>query len=571
MNLAQLCMGCMADKGSALVCSHCGFQEKPPVVGAIHLPLRTVLNERYLIGRILGEGGFGITYLAYDLILTLRLAIKEFLPRGFATRASDGITVSAYTQETPGEMQVAFTHGLKNFLEEARILARFNEYPGIVAVRDYFATNGTGYLVMNYLDGMTLKQEVAIQGGRLPFSQAFELLEPVMTTLREVHAAGLAHRDISPDNIYITRDRQVKLIDFGAARFALNEGNHSLSVIFKRGFAPMEQYHTHGRQGAWTDVYALAGTLYFSLTGQVPPEAPARVLEDRLRLPSALGVAMPGTTEAVLLKGLAVRVENRYRSIEAFQQDLTQAILEEKTQVLPARSAMSPPDGLFLETEALPAKMDHSLRTPASGHRGKTLGVAATLLIIAALAMIPEFQHFSESPLPPPSLQDTPPTPEPLVTPITVEPTMLIQPKLLIQLSTTKGTDSVYRVGEPLKLAAQLSEDGYLYCYYQDEAGRIARIYPNRYAPDSYLRTGQSIYIPGENAGFSIEFTKTGQQPEAMCLASKRELGAKLPAHLKVVDLEPVSVESLDQVINAFQTLDPDVTCQRLRLAIIHN
>lgn len=581
MNPQHLCMGCMTDHGGAPVCPQCGYQEEQPVTGGgLYLPPRTLLNERYLIGRLLGEGGFGITYLAYDLTLTLKLAVKEFLPRGFATRAADGITVSAYQDVAQSEVRQVFTHGLEKFLEEAQILARFSEYPGIVAVRDFFTANGTGYLVMSYLDGMTLRQHVAAQGGRLPFSQAFQLLSPVMDALQKVHAAGLAHRDISPDNIYITRDQQVKLIDFGAARFALMENGHSLSVIFKRGFAPMEQYHTHGQQGPWTDVYALAGTLYYAVTGQAPPEAPVRGLDDPLQPPSALGVEMPGTTEAVLLKGLAVRVELRYRTIEAFQQDLARvAVDEDKTQVFPARPAVPArpgkllPDPLFLHEESPPEKNPPETDIgPSNRHRlVKGLGIAVPMLLIAALLAIPRSQDSADSPtIPPPLVKDAPPAPEPPVGPFAVTPATTIPKTRLIQLDTPRGTTPVYHVGERLELMAQVSDDGYLYCYYRDESGNIARIYPNRYALDSYLRAGQRIDIPGPNAGFSIEFTEADQRPEVLCLASKRDLGAKLPASLKVADLEPVSVASLETVVQVFQVLDRDsLSYARLRLTVL--
>lgn len=576
MNPQRLCIGCMTDHGGAPMCPQCGYREGQPATGGgLYLPPRTLLNERYLIGRVLGEGGFGITYLAYDLTLTLKLAVKEFLPHGFATRAPDGVTVSA-CREGSSETRQVFTHGLEKFLEEARILARFNEYPGIVAVRDFFAANGTGYLVMNYLDGMTLKQHVAAQGGRLPFPQALQLLSPVMHALRAVHAAGLAHRDISPDNVFITCDQQVKLIDFGAARTAMADGDQSLSIIFKRGFAPMEQYHTHGRQGAWTDVYALAGTLYYALTGKTPPEAPARALDDPLQPPSALGIEMPGTTEAALLKGLAVRVETRYRTIEAFQQALEEAVAEDRTQILPAQPPPPPPahweqpssDWMLLtevkpHDQALPVKS----APPQKNRWTLVLGIAALAVLVVVGWGISHHAEEEASRLPLVPLERSPS--QPLAPLADVNPPTPIPKPPLIHLDTPRGADPVYHVGERLDLTAQVSEAGYLYCYYRDENGNIARIYPNRYAPDSYLRAGQRIDIPGQNAGFSIEFTEADQYAEVLCLASNHKPGAKLPTHLRVADLEPIGVTSLEAVIEAFQAHDESLTYRRLRLAVL--
>jgi formylglycine-generating enzyme required for sulfatase activity len=215
MELQNLCMGCMAETGGAAACPQCGFAEGQATTGGgLYLPPHTVLNGRYVIGRVLGQGGFGIIYLAFDVTLNLKLAIKEFLPRELAARGADGVSVSVYQDQA----RQLFAYGLEQFLAEARTLARLSEHPGIVTVRDFFVANGTGYLAMSYLDGLTLKDYVARKGGRLPFLAGFRALLPVMDALREVHALGLLHRDISPDNIYLTRDKQVKLIDFGAAR-----------------------------------------------------------------------------------------------------------------------------------------------------------------------------------------------------------------------------------------------------------------------------------------------------------------------------------------------------------------
>lgn len=309
------CMGCMTDKGSVAICPHCGFAESDQSALRQHLPPRTLLQARYTVGRVLGEGGFGITYLGWDDTLALRVAIKEFLPHVLAGRSSDGLSIQVYQGKSTQE----FAYGLEQFLDEARMLARFADHPGIAAVRDFFAANQTGYLVMNYLDGMTLQEHLTRQGPRLSIDQALALLLPVMDALQAVHASGLLHRDISPDNLFLPNGKPTKLIDFGAARSALSQHNCSLSVVVKPGFAPEEQYRTRGEQGPWTDIYALGATLYCLLTGERPPPAPDRLYQDNLLPPSALGVILPAPTEKTLLKALAVRSENRFQTVAEFQ------------------------------------------------------------------------------------------------------------------------------------------------------------------------------------------------------------------------------------------------------------
>jgi formylglycine-generating enzyme required for sulfatase activity len=416
MELQDLCMGCMAENGGAAVCPQCGFAESQVTTGGgLYLPPRTVLNERYVIGRVLGQGGFGIIYLAFDVTLNLKLAIKEFLPRELAARGADGVSVSVYQDQA----RQLFAYGLEQFLAEARTLARLSEHPGIVMVRDFFVANGTGYLAMSYLDGLTLKDYVARKGGRLPFLAGFRALLPVMDALREVHALGLLHRDISPDNIYLTRDKQVKLIDFGAARVALGERSKSLSVIFKPGFAPEEQYRSKGNQGPWTDVYALAGTLYYAITGHVPPEALDRLAEDTLLPPSALGVDIPPAAEAVLLKALAVRATGRYPTVDVFQQELMRTAVNRKEEA-PA-PVVQPQWGQSVIPVARPVKLVAKPKKNSFENEFllavAIIGFAGLVAVILPLIPIPA----------PPST----PIPASLPTPILAPPRLSFEPKMV--------------------------------------------------------------------------------------------------------------------------------------------
>ncbi len=315
MDSERLCMGCIKDRGEQDECPHCGWVEGTMPESPQHLPPRTVLNEKYLIGRVLGQGGFGITYLAWDLNLNIKLAVKEYMPQDLASRAAGHSMVSAYT----GALNDQFEYGLEKFLQEARTLAQFEGHPSIVSVRDFFRANGTAYLVMHYIEGVTLKGLVAEEGGALPVSKALQIMMPVLDALKEVHAVEILHRDISPDNIFINMKGQVILIDFGAARQAIGEKGRSLSIIMKPGFTPEEQYRSKGVQGPWTDIYAVAATIYRVIAGQMPPESLDRLEEDTLIPPSRMDVEIDSLQEQALLKALAVRAGDRFQSVEEFQ------------------------------------------------------------------------------------------------------------------------------------------------------------------------------------------------------------------------------------------------------------
>ena len=200
----------------------------------MYLGTGTLLHNRYVVESLLGHGGFGITYSALDKILNVKVAVKEYLPRQLATRAEGQTKVSIFT----GESRKHYEYGLKKFLEEAQSVARFAHHPNVVSARDYFEANGTAYMVMEYVEGVTLKEYLAKKGGRIAFEEAKGVMMPVMDALREVHHAGMLHRDVSPDNIYITTSAQVKILDFGAARYFAGEQSKSLSVILKSGYAP---------------------------------------------------------------------------------------------------------------------------------------------------------------------------------------------------------------------------------------------------------------------------------------------------------------------------------------------
>ncbi|MEI7610628.1 MAG: serine/threonine-protein kinase, partial [Rhodospirillaceae bacterium] len=277
----------------------------------VHLPPGTWLLTRYRTGKLLGQGGFGATYLGWDDRLQIRVAVKEYFPTNLVSREPGGNGMVPHTTEH----RQTFAKGISKFLEEARTLARLRDIREIVSVQDYFEDNGTAYLVMELLQGMTMKKYIADQGGKIEYKKALSILMPIMKALHSVHEQGMVHRDVSPDNIFMPGGGGAKLLDFGAARATAGEAGAGLTVILKPGFAPPEQYFSDSRQGPWTDIYALGATFYCAITGKPPQDSTRRLQEDGLQPPSAVGVAMPPEIERVLMTALALRRQDRYQSM----------------------------------------------------------------------------------------------------------------------------------------------------------------------------------------------------------------------------------------------------------------
>ena len=312
------CYGCMRLKDDQPVCPHCGYDERTQ--NDIHqLPTGTVLKEQYLIGRVLGQGGFGITYLAWDLYLDTPVAVKEYFPKEVVMReCSVSTNVSICT--TDGETR--FRNNKERFLREAKMLARFSQTPEIVQVRNFFLANNTAYIVMEYVEGITLKQYVADQGGKLSVEETMSILRPILRALAMVHKAGLIHRDISPDNIMLLPGGGAKLLDFGAVRDVASGSSASTEAILKRGFAPIEQYQKRGNLGPWTDVYAMSATIYYCVTGEVLLDSPDRLLEYEDLDLSKKAPQLPEYQCRALEHGLQLRTENRTASVEALYREL---------------------------------------------------------------------------------------------------------------------------------------------------------------------------------------------------------------------------------------------------------
>lgn len=312
------CMGCMAPmEEQERICRHCGYQKNTDVKEAYYLLPHTVLKEKYLIGRVLGYGGFGVTYIGWDEILQRKVAVKEYLPSDFATRSYGSRRVTVFS----GEAAEQFQAGLQSFLFEARRLAKFNAVAETVDIYDCFEENGSGYIVMEYLDGATVK-EVLRKRKRISVEQARAIALSVLRGLSAVHKESIIHRDIAPDNIFITKAGRVKILDFGAARYATAVQSKSLSVILKPGFAPEEQYRSRGEQGPWTDIYALGATIYCMITGKRPEESIQRLAEDHVKPPSQLGIAIDPNIENAIMNSLNIRKEYRIQDADSFYRAL---------------------------------------------------------------------------------------------------------------------------------------------------------------------------------------------------------------------------------------------------------
>ena len=278
----------------------------------------TRLIGRYTIEGVLGQGGFGITYLGIDELHEKKVAIKEFFPQGIVTRNieyQDTVTVTFVGEKDNYEK------GKERFLKEARTMAKFSKDEGIVKALDFFEINNTAYIVMEYLEGVTLKQYLR-ENERIDAEDLVELLVPLIEALDEIHSQGLIHRDISPDNIMVLPDGRIKLMDFGAARDYTEFGEKSLSIVLKPGYAPPEQYQTHGVQGPWTDIYALCATMYKCITGENPPDAIDRLVDDHLKKISAFGFTVSPQIEEAIIKGMSVAAKDRYQNVGDFCEDL---------------------------------------------------------------------------------------------------------------------------------------------------------------------------------------------------------------------------------------------------------
>lgn len=321
----KICFGCFGSYDDQFeICPHCGYVEGTKPELAIYMRPGTVLQERYVVGRALGHGGFSVTYLAWDALLRHKVAIKEYLPSEYATRQPGESRLTVFSGK-PGEY---FRFGRQKFLDEAKRLSAFQNEDGVVHIYDCFSENETAYLVMEYLEGETLSDHLK-RSGPLPPQEAINMLAPVMISLQHIHDSGMIHRDIAPDNIMLLSSGGVRLIDFGAARHAVHDCGKSMTVIIKDGYSPEEQYNSHSVQGPAADVYALSATLYQMLTGVTPPNAMERGAylrthrRDLLAPPSKYCKSITKSQEAAILNGMCLHTQDRTQSVAELYEELT--------------------------------------------------------------------------------------------------------------------------------------------------------------------------------------------------------------------------------------------------------
>lgn len=299
-------MSCMYGTITNGRCSHCGRPPVPPEGRrADALPLNLKLHGRYWIGDVLGRGGFGITYAAWDEKENRRVAVKELYPSMDVSRGSDQCSVLV-----KGGQEEYFSQVYRCFEKEAHTLMELQQ-DGVVRLYHLFNDYNTVYYVMEYLDGQDLRN-VLKQGGPMSWPALSPILKTILEALDCLHQRGMIHRDISPDNIFITREGRARLIDFGSVR--AYQGNRSFTTFIKQNFAPLEQYKSSGRQGPWTDIYALCVTAYYALSGQVPPIAPERRLNDTAVPIGLLCPQLPPHAANAIQRGMCVSIEGRCQS-----------------------------------------------------------------------------------------------------------------------------------------------------------------------------------------------------------------------------------------------------------------
>ncbi|MGZ8204010.1 MAG: protein kinase domain-containing protein [Burkholderiales bacterium] len=483
-------------------------EAQPESLGHNALRLGTTLGEFEIIG-LVGEGGFGIVYLAYDRSLDRKVALKEYMPSELAQRQG-GTTVVVRSQRHAE----TFAAGMRSFINEARLLAQF-DHPSLVKVYRFWEANGTAYMVMPYYEGITLK-EALHRLGRPPDEEWLKsLLAQLLAALEIIHNRQCYHRDIAPDNILILPDGTPVLLDFGAARRVIGDMTQALTVILKPGYAPIEQYAEmpNMKQGPWTDLYALASVVYSAITGQTPVAAVARVMSDPL---VPLTQAAAGRYSEPFLRAvdsaLAVKPEDRPQDIAAFRRVLG----------LPERDAVTryaPPDAALSAPGKRVGPRSVSTRKPTWIAAG---GAAAVVLLLAAYLL---YIYFDE-PLPasPATAQAPtaetakapvlPPDAAPKATPADCEPYCQVASLLSPFASREPGVPGIGIKGggtaayEGEKLVAEATAadfQGYMYIDLYDPEGSVAHMLPNAKEKKNQLPPRQRIVV-GDDPMFGMQW-----------------------------------------------------------------
>ena len=337
------CMKCMHPLTvGETVCPECGRAYGSANAESFALKPGTILEGKYLVGEMLGQGGFGITYIGFDLLLEQKVAIKEYYPMSTGMVSRDGHSTVVWSSAMMGK--TGTQKGFDSFLKEARKMAKLGGIPGVVGVKSVFIQNETAYIVMDFIEGETLLKKLQ-KNGPMDFDSCVKLMTPIMQALAEVHEHGIIHRDISPDNIMVRPDGKLILLDLGAAKDLDIQGNdgsvQSSQMVAKHGFSPIEQYSKSGKVGPWTDIYAMAATIYYCCTGILPPPATDRTIDDTLTCQPRLTQAQFG----ILADCMRMRPQDRPQSMDTLLQMLTHPQGEAKAEpfnVVPEAEAPKP-------------------------------------------------------------------------------------------------------------------------------------------------------------------------------------------------------------------------------------
>ena len=460
-----------------------------------NLPIGTYLAE-FELTQVLGEGGFGIVYLARDHSLQRNVALKEYMPSALAARTG-GTQVSVKSERH----RETFEAGLKSFVNEARLLAQF-DHPSLVKVYRFWEANGTAYMVMPFYEGVTLKQQLKDLGGPPDEAWLMELLAPLTEALEVIHQEQCFHRDIAPDNVIrLEGSNRPLLLDFGAARRVIGDMTQALTVILKPGYAPVEQYaEVPGmKQGPWTDVYALAAVVYFAIMGKTPPTSVGRLMNDNfVPLAEAAKGRYSERFLAAIDRALAVKPEERTQSIGELRVALG------LDGFVPERAAAAPAP----RTAAAPA---HAGSAAAPG-RSRTPLIAGAAVVVAALAAggyallssdPPAAPAVAEAPAAAPAaVTETPAAVAPAApVPTHFDPVQEMQRIVAAQTPgfTVEGatTHPQFRIGhDNLGLTVTSARDGYLYVLLAGTDGLFLQLYPNDKSKNNRVRAGQVVLLP---------------------------------------------------------------------------
>ena len=347
------CMKCMHPlTAGETVCPECGRAYGSANAETFALKPGTILEGKYLVGEMLGQGGFGITYIGFDLLLEQKVAIKEYYPMSTGMVSREGHSTVVWSSAIMGK--TGTQKGFDSFLKEARKMAKLGGIPGVVGVKSVFIQNETAYIVMDFIEGETLLKKLQ-KNGPMDFDSCVKLMTPIMQALAEVHEHGIIHRDISPDNIMVRPDGKLILLDLGAAKDLDIQGNdgsvQSSQMVAKHGFSPIEQYSKSGKVGPWTDIYAMAATIYYCCTGILPPPATDRTIDDTL----ACQPLLTQTQFGILADCMRMLPQDRPQSMDTLLQMLTRLQGEAKAEPpKPVETKAAPPKPM--ETEPVAQK-----------------------------------------------------------------------------------------------------------------------------------------------------------------------------------------------------------------------